>query len=99
MAELLPLKVYPFLSYDVTVIQWITSYHKNHTCNNTLARTRNVMDNVRVNNFFFIEMMFILNAIKPHFKSHMINRILHSWSFHMILMKLAEGSCHKFNMK
>ena len=27
-------------------------------------------------------------------KSHMINRILHSWSFHMKFMKLAEGhSC------
>ena len=43
------------LSYDIAVIQWITSCHKkfyDHTCNNTLAGTRNVTDNVRVNNAF-----------------------------------------------
>ena len=34
------------LSYDVAVIQWITS------CHNTLARTRNVTDNAHVNNAF-----------------------------------------------
>ena len=28
----------------------------------------------------------------------MINRILHSWSFHMKFMKLAEGSFHKFHI-
>ena len=33
------------------------------------------------------------------FKGRMINRILHSWSFHMKFMKLAEGSFHKFHMK
>ena len=27
----------------------------------------------------------------------MINRILHSWSFHVKFMKLAEGSFHKFH--
>ena len=32
-------------------------------------------------------------------KGHMINRILHSWSFHMKFIKLAEGSCDKFHMK
>ena len=31
--------------------------------------------------------------------SHMIKRILHSWSFHMKFMKLAEGSFNKFHMK
>ena len=42
------------LSYDVAVIQWIKSCHKNRltTRNNTLARRRNVIDNVRVNNVF-----------------------------------------------
>ena len=42
-----------YLSYDVAVIQWITSCHKNrdHTCNNTLARIRDVIDNVRANAF------------------------------------------------
>ena len=44
-----------FVSLDIAVIQWITLCHKksyNHTCNNTLARSRNVIDNVRVNNAF-----------------------------------------------
>ena len=43
------------VSYDVAVIQWITSCHKksyDHMCNNALARTRNGIDNVRVNNAF-----------------------------------------------
>ena len=50
--------------------------HKNHMtmCNNTFACTRNVSDNVRVSSAFFIEIMFILKAIK----GHMINRILNS---------------------
>ena len=38
------------------------------TCNNTLARMRNVSDNVCVNNAFHIELMFILTAIKSRFK-------------------------------
>ena len=37
-----------------------------YTCNNTLARTRNVIDNVRVNNTFFLEILFNLKAIKFH---------------------------------
>ena len=48
---------------------------------------------------FLIEKMFILKAIKYHFKGHMINRILHSWSFHMKYMKLAVSEFHKFHMK
>ena len=70
-----------------------------HTCNNTLARKRNVIDNVRVNNAFFAEIMFILKAIKYHFRGSLINRILPSWSFHMKFMKLAKGSFHKFHIK
>ena len=54
------------LSYDVAVIQWIISCHKNRMT--TLARRRNVIDNVRVNNVFLIEIMVILKAIKSHFK-------------------------------
>ena len=46
----------------------MSSKKYDHTCNNTLARTRKVTDNVRVNNAFFIEIMFILKAIKSHFK-------------------------------
>ena len=39
------------LSYDVAVIQWITSCQKSyaHMCNNSFARTRNVIDNVHAN--------------------------------------------------
>ena len=48
---------------------------------------------------FLLEMLSSLKAIKSIFKSHMINRILHSWSFHMKFMKFAEGSFHKFHMK
>ena len=36
-------------------------------CKNTMACTRNAIDNVRVNNAFFIEMMFIWKVIKSHF--------------------------------
>ena len=36
-----------------------------HMSYNTLAQTRNVIDNVRVNNvFFFIEIILILKAIE-----------------------------------
>ena len=57
------------LSYDVTVIQWITSGHKYRMTTRVimLACTRNVIDNVRVNNAFLIELMFILKAIKFYF--------------------------------
>ena len=48
---------------------------------------------------FVIEILFILKAKKIHFKGYMINRILHSWSFLMKIMKLAEGSFHKYHMK
>ena len=40
--------------YDAAIIQWITSCHKSydHTGNNTLARRRNVIDNVCAKNAF-----------------------------------------------
>ena len=44
------------------------------------------------------EIMLILWAIKSHLKGQMINRILHSWSFHMKFMELAESLFHKFHM-
>ena len=75
----------------------IKSY--DHTCNNTLARRRNVIDNVLVKMRFLLEILSILKAIISSFKGHIINRILHSWSFHMKFMKLAENSFHKFLMK
>ena len=59
------------LSYDVTVIQWIKSCHKN--CMTTrvitlLALRCNVIDNVSVNNGFLIEIMIILKVIKSPLK-------------------------------
>ena len=32
-----------------------------------------------------------IKVMKPFMKGHIVNRILHSWSFHMKFMKLAEG--------
>ena len=54
---------------------------------------------VRNNNAFFVEILSTLKAIKTFLKGHMINRILHSWSFHMKFIKLAEGSFENFHMK
>ena len=54
------------LSYDVAAIQWIISCHEksyDHTCNNSLARTRNVIDNVHV-----IDAFSHLKVIKSRFK-------------------------------
>ena len=76
------------LSYDVAVIQWIMSCHKNRmtTGNNTLARRRSVIDNVCVNNAFFIEIMFILKAIKSHFRGSYdkqnLTRVVISYEIH-----------------
>ena len=39
-----------------------------YTCNIIFARRRNIIDNVRVNSAFLIEIMFILKAIKSHFR-------------------------------
>ena len=53
-------------SYEVADIQYITSCHKKSY--DHLARRRNVIDKVHVNNAFLIEIMIILKAIKSHFK-------------------------------
>ena len=45
---------------------------------------------------FLIETMSTLKAIKSYSNSHVINRILHSWSIHMKFIKLAEGLFNKF---
>ena len=90
------------LSYDVAVIQWITSYHKNHITTRVITLWRKRVTSLTTSMStmrFLIEIIFILKAIKYHFKGHMINRILHSWSFHMKFMTPAEGSFHKFHMK
>ena len=74
---------------DVAVIQWIMSCHKNRITTRVIILWHFV-DNVRVNNAFLIEIMFILKAIHI-LEGHMINRILHSWSFYMKFMKLTEA--------
>ena len=49
---------------------------------------------------FLIEIMFNMKAINPILKGHMINRILHSGSFHMKFMKLAKARfINKFHIK
>ena len=70
----------------------------NHTCNKHFAHTRNVTDNVRVNNVFVIEIMSILKAIKSHIK-----RSYEKQNLTLVLIsyeiKLAKGSLRKFHMK
>ena len=56
-------------------------------------------DDVRDNNALFVEILSTLKAIKSSLKGHMINRIFHSWSFHIKFIKLSEGSFDKFHMK
>ena len=89
------------LSFDVYIIHLIKLCHKNGmtTCNHTLVHTHNFTDKVYVNNAFSYLLMFILKAINPILKGHIINRILPSWSFHMKFMELAKGSFYKCPMK
>ena len=48
---------------------------------------------------FSVEKCFNFYGLKMQFKSPMINRILHSWSFHIKLMKLPAGFFYKFHTK
>ena len=91
-------KVNSVLSHDVAVIQWITSYHKNCMTTRIITLWRVHVTSLTTSASvirFLIQIMFILKAIKSHLERHTINRILHSWSFYMKFMKLAEGSFHK----
>ena len=94
------------LSYDVAVFQWITSCHKNHMTARVITLLREYVTSLTTSvttMLIFIENMSTLRAIKSYFKSHMIKRILHEWSFHMEFtgefIKLAKGSFNKFHMK
>ena len=74
-------------------LQWKCKYKVMNTRYITLsAGTSNVRDNYA----FFYEIMSTFKAIQSSFGrsyvKHIINRILHSWSFHMNYIKLAEGS-------
>ena len=69
---------YTFSSYDVAVIQWITSCQKNHTTTCVIALWH--IDVTSLTTYmsamrFLAEIMLILWAIKSHLKGHMINRI------------------------
>ena len=75
---------YHTLSYGVAVNQWITSRHGNRMITRviTLWRERvTSLTNCVSTMCFLVIIVFILKAIK---KSHMINRILHSLSFHNV---------------
>ena len=64
-------KPHHILSNDVAVIQWISLCHKNRMtteCNNTLACTRTSLTTSVSALCFLIEILFILKAIKSHFK-------------------------------
>ena len=63
------------------------------------AGTSNVMTTSVTTMHCFIEIMSTLKAKQDPFESHMRDRILHSWSFHIKIIKLAEGSFDKFHMK
>ena len=89
------------LSYDVTVIYWTTSCHKDCKTTRVITLWRIGVTSLTTSVStmrFLLEILSISKAIKSVFKSHMINRILHSWSFHIKFMKVAKGSFHKFHM-
>ena len=86
--------------YHVTSL-WITSCHKNRMTTRVITLWRKGVTSLTSfvsTMHFLIEIMLLLKAIKSFLKGHMINRILHEWSFHMKFMKLAEGSFNKFHM-
>ena len=90
------------LSYEVAVIQWIMSCHNNRMTARVITLWREYVKSLTMfisTMRFLIEIMLNLKVIKFILKGHMINRILHSWSFHMKFMKQAYGSFHKFHMK
>ena len=88
---------YLHLSFDVAVIQWITSCHKNRMTTRVISLWRVHITSLTTS---MLTMRFLIESNKiPFLKDHMINRILHLWSFHIKFMKLAEGSFHKFHMK
>ena len=63
------------------------------------AGTSNVMTTSVTTMYFSLNIVNFKCDKKAPLKGHMINRILHSWSFRMKFIKLAEGSFDKFHMK
>ena len=90
------------LSHDVAVIQWITACHKNRMTTRVITLRRVHVTSLTTSvstTRYLLEILSIFKAINLILKGHMINRILHSWSFYIKCMKLAEVSFHKFQMK
>ena len=93
---------YNNLSYDVAVIQWITSYHKNHMTTRviTLWRANVTSLTTSVSTMrFLIEIKLALNAIKSLFQGSYNKQNL---TFVVILYEIYEnsqGSFHKVHMK
>ena len=93
------LKLYAYLSYDVAVIQWITSCHKNRmtTCVITLWRVDVTSMTTSLSAMrFLLEILPNLKAIKSHFKGSYDKQNL---TRVVISNEIYEGSFHKFNMK
>ena len=81
------------LSYDVAVIQWDTSYHKNRKIMRviTLWRVHVTSLTTSVSTMrFLVEKMLTLKAIKSHFKGP---------NDKQNLTLVVEGSFHEFHMK
>ena len=90
-----------FLSYDVTVIQWITLCHKNCM---TRVKTLWCLHQMLLTMFvsttcFLIELLFILNVTKSSFKGQYDKQNLRQEAISYEFMKLAKGLFHKFYMK
>ena len=69
------------LSYDVAVIQWITSCHKNRMTTRVITLWREYVTSLTTSVStvrFLLEILSILKAIKSHFKGSYDKGILHS---------------------
>ena len=94
---------YSYLSYDVALIPWITSYHKNRMTTRVITFWRLDVTSLTTSVStmrFLLEILPILTAMKSNYKGPYDKRILHSWSFHMKFLKLAEAGLFQiFHMK
>ena len=92
IAELCLIYIYHIMS----LLQWITSYHNNHTTTRVITHWRVYVTPLTTSMSamcFIIEIMFSSNAIKSHFNGPFDKQNLTlSLSSHMKFMKLAEGS-------
>ena len=62
-----------YLSYGITIIQWIMLCHKNHMTTHVITLKRIHVKSLTMSlstMLFLIEMMFILKAIKSNLKGH-----------------------------